>query len=189
MSRARCLHWVSQLAGGCGSVISGFENVMPVTVNLRHLEKGPQRLKGEAAPKELELDEVQDELVQIREPLHYEVEVVKQDENLLVSGRLWIDLDCQCARCLKEFKLPLEMAPYHAFIALEGDEAATVANDLVDLGPFFREDMLLAFPQHPLCSEECAGLANASGSKPNSDEPLPGNDKASPWGELDKLKF
>ena len=163
---------------------------MPVTVNLRHLDEAPRRLTGKASAEEIQLAELKDELIAVKEPLHYDVEVEKQNRNLLVSGRLSIDLDCQCARCLKEFKMPIELDPYHAYIPLEGEEAAPVANDLVDLGPYFREDTLLAFPQHPLCSEQCAGLVNASGSKSaNPDKSSPANENASAWSELDQLTF
>jgi len=163
---------------------------MRAQVNLRHLEEGPQRLTGEVAPTDLEFDKLGDEIIQPKEALHYDVEVEKQDRNLLVSGSLRTNLDCQCVRCLKAFKYPLELKPYHLYVPLEGEDAAPVVNDLVDLTPFFREDTLLAFPQHPLCSEDCAGLPNASGSKTAKPDNSPqGNESASAWSELDKLKF
>ena len=40
---------------------------------------------------------------------------------------------------------------------LEGEEKANVINDLVDLTPYLREDIVLAFPQHPLCRPNAAG--------------------------------
>src|ERR1043165_4240938 len=162
---------------------------MHAKVNLRHLEEGSQTLEGEVSPEALEIDKLGDEVVQAKEPLRYKVEVDKQDRNLLVSGELHTNLDCQCVRCLKAFKYPLELKPYHLYVPLEGEDAAPVVNDLVDLTPFFREDTLLAFPQHPLCSEDCAGLPNASGSKAGSDKSAQGNETASAWSELDKLKF
>jgi uncharacterized protein len=163
---------------------------MRATVNLRHLEEGPQRLEGGISPEVLEVDKLGDEVIQAKEPLCYDLEVEKQDRNLLVHGALRTNLDCQCVRCLKAFKYPLVLEPYDLFVSLEGEDAAPVINDLVDLTPFFREDTLLAFPQHPLCSEDCAGLPNASGSKSSkSDKSSQGNETASAWSELDKLKF
>jgi uncharacterized protein len=163
---------------------------MRATVNLRHLEEGPQRLEGEVSTEILEIDKLGDEVIQAKDPLFYDVEVEKQDRNLLVSGSLHTDLDCQCVRCLKAFKYRLELKPYHLYVSLEGEDAAPVVNDLVDLTPFFREDTLLAFPQHPLCSEDCAGLPNASGPKGSkADKSSQGNETASAWSELDKLKF
>ena len=61
---------------------------MPVTVNLRHFGEGPVVLEGELAPKELELNEIRDELVAITEPLHYDITVEKNENHLHVHGRL-----------------------------------------------------------------------------------------------------
>jgi uncharacterized protein len=163
---------------------------MRATVNLRHLEEGPQRFEGEVSPEILELDKLGDEIIQVKDPLRYDVEVEKQDRNLLVSGSLRMNLNCQCVRCLKAFQYPLSLSPYHLYVELEGEDAAPVVNDVVDLTPFFREDVLLAFPQHPLCTENCAGLPNASGSKTAKPDKSPqGNETASAWSALDKLKL
>src|SRR5579885_2047773 len=97
---------------------------MRATVNLRHLEEGPQRLEGEISPEVLEVDKLGDEVIQAKEPLRYDVEVEKQDRNLLVHGALRTSLDCQCVRCLKAFKYPLVLKPYDLFVALEGEDAA-----------------------------------------------------------------
>jgi uncharacterized protein len=165
---------------------------MGVNVNLRHLEEGPQQLQGEVSAKDLELDTLGDEIIRVNEPLRYDVEVEQQDRNLLIGGSLEANLDCQCVRCLKPFKMPLVMKPYHLYVALEGEEAAPVANDMVDLTPFFREDVLLAFPQHPLCSEDCAGLPNALGANSAKPGKSPqGNEieSSSAWNVLDQLKL
>ena len=156
---------------------------MPVTVNLRHLEEAPVELEGQVTPEEIDLVDTKDELVSMRRPLDYNVEVVRQDQNLLVSGELAVTLDCNCSRCLKPFEFDVELQPYNLFVPLEGEEAAPVHNDLVDLLPFFREDVLLAFPQHPLCSESCRGIANAPGK---SDPAIVAK---TDWSELDKLKL
>jgi uncharacterized metal-binding protein YceD (DUF177 family) len=66
-------------------------------------------------------------------------------------------------------------------LPLEGADAVPVDNDCVDLTPHAREDMLLEFPQHPLCGEDCRGLGE------NRRE----NGQSSPtaWNELDRLNF
>jgi uncharacterized metal-binding protein YceD (DUF177 family) len=163
---------------------------MPLLVNLRHFAEGNVELEGEVSPAELGLADLHDELVAVKEPLRYELEVEKHENHLMASGRLDLLLDVTCKRCLKEFKHELTMAPYHAYVPLEGEDAAVVQNDSVDLLPFLREDVLLAFPQHPLCSENCAGMANVLGSKTASaGKTPPGNKTASAWSELDKLKL
>ncbi len=37
-------------------------------------------------------------------------------------------------------------------------KAVPIKNDCVDLTPWVREDILLGFPQHPLCRPDCGGL-------------------------------
>jgi uncharacterized metal-binding protein YceD (DUF177 family) len=51
-----------------------------------------------------------------------------------------------------------------------------------------REDILLGFPQHPLCRPDCGGLKKASvGKVPKT----AGKDETKPsaWAELNKLKL
>ena len=120
---------------------------MPVTVNLRHLEDKNVELEGEVSPEELDFVKP-DEMVQPNHPLLYNLEVEKNGNNLLIRGDLHMTLDCQCVRCLRPFKYEIDLDPYDALVPLEGDDRATVSNDLVDLMPYLREDVLLAFPQH-----------------------------------------
>jgi uncharacterized protein len=163
---------------------------MPVLVNLRHFAEGPVELEGDLSPKDLDLEEFEDELVAVTEPMHYDVGVEKNENHLHVHGCLRLNIDATCKRCLKSFKEKILLEPYHAYVPLEGEEAAPVVNDSVDLAPFFREDVLLALPQHPLCSENCPGMPNALGSKIASPEkPPPGKENGSAWRELDKLKL
>src|ERR1051325_3575067 len=103
---------------------------MGAAVNLGNLGQGPSGLQGDVSTRILEIDKLGDEVIQAKEALRYDVEVEKQDRNLLVSGTLRADLDCQCVRCLKAFKYPLELKPYHLYVSLEGEDAAPVVNDL-----------------------------------------------------------
>jgi uncharacterized protein len=163
---------------------------MQVTVNVRHLEEGTVAVEGEVSAKELELDTFQDPLVAVKDALHYDLVVEKHDIDLYVHGSLNINLDCNCKRCLKPFKFNLQLKPYDLYVPLIGEDAAPVLNDLVDLTPYFREDTLLAFPQHPLCSEDCKGIANVSVSTSRSSEKsTPEKIEKTAWSALDKLKF
>lgn len=160
---------------------------MAVTVNLRHLEAHSVELDGEVAIEELDLG-IHDELVQVKEPLEYDLEVERVENNLLVKGCLSLVLHCQCARCLEPFNFKLKLDPWTAFVPLEGEEAAPIINDCVDLTPYMREDILLEFPQHPLCKTECRGLQEKPAGK--SKKAGSKNEGASSaWSELNKLKF
>lgn len=160
---------------------------MGLEVNLRHLEKGPLRLKGELTPAELELEGV-DELVQIKGNVRYELTVEKMEKSILAQGRLEMQLQCECARCLKSFQKPLELTDWTCHLLLEGEEKTPIINDSVDLTPLIREDILLEFPQHPLCQPDCDGLPGKLPGKAN--ESISGTRAASSsWAELNKLKF
>lgn len=158
---------------------------MSLKVNLRHLAEHGIRLEGELPVAELDLG-VEDELIHLKKPLHYDLSVELLHDALLVTGSLVLPLDCECGRCLKKFKTELKLAGWAAHLPLEGEEKVPVDNDCVDLTPFVREDMLLDFPQHPLCRPDCAGL-----KQPGKAVETEGHDESEPavWAELDKLKL
>jgi uncharacterized protein len=156
---------------------------MSLSVNLRHLENRNLVLCGELPLAELDFA-LRDDMIRAAQPLHYDLEVEMLDDSLLVQGLLRLKLNCQCVRCLKDFEFDLEMDPWTLHLPLEpleGEDAVSIKNDCVDLTPFMREDILLGFPQHPLCRPDCGGLKQASVGKDES--------KPSTWAELNKLKL
>ena len=162
---------------------------MPLLINLRHLEKKDLQLKGELTPQELELADITG-VVEMIEPLKYDLEAEKLENALLVQGTLKLKLDCECVRCLKPFKYKIQLDNWAAHLPLKGDEKVEVINDCVDLTEPIREDILLAFPQHPLCKEDCKGLPAGSAAKLKK---VSGagkiEEQSSAWAELDKLKL
>ena len=162
---------------------------MPLTFNVRHLAEVPLVLRGELPASELDMDGL-DDLIHVDRPLSYELEAQEVDGGLLVQGQLLIRLACDCSRCLKRFDFDLTLDPWACLLATQGEDAVEIHNDLVDLTPHVREDILLAFPQHPLCDDACSGLPAAALNRP----PLAGGEVLtegipSVWGELDKLKL
>ena len=162
---------------------------MPLSVNLRHLEAHNIRLEGSLPVEELDIDP-HDEVIQVRHPLEHELEVQKLEKALLLHGRLRLILQCECVRCLKPFDYTLELSEWTRHVPLEGEEKAAVVSDCVDLTPYLREDILLEFPQHPLCDENCGGLSKAYvGKSRKTSEVAQTKRETSAWAELDKLKF
>jgi uncharacterized protein len=162
---------------------------MPLIVNLRHLDDENLELEGEIPAEELDLD-TRDEMVQPAGPLEHEIEVQKVEDGLLIYGRLSLMLACQCVRCLKPVSYEVNLDNWARLLPLTGDEAVPVVNDCVDLTPYLREDILLEFPQHPLCEQECRGLPKASVGKSESTSSTGrGSAGSSAWDELNKLKF
>jgi uncharacterized protein len=155
---------------------------MSLKFNIRHIEENDVHLDGELSTEELQLDN-NDPLVVAKEPLKYDINVQKNGSDILAQGRLELPLQCECARCLKPFKYKVLLTDWAALIPLHGEEKALVENDLVDLTPYVREDILLNFPQHPLCSEECTGLPDRIDQKQKQTQ------ESSAWSELNKLKL
>jgi uncharacterized metal-binding protein YceD (DUF177 family) len=162
---------------------------MSLKINLRHLEETELRRKGEAAPGEMDWG-VQDEALSVDGPLQYDLTVQKLEDALLVQGVLRIRLRCNCVRCLKAFSLPLELSAWTRHLPLQGEECVPVVNDCVDLTPYLREDILLEFPQHPLCEADCRGMPNEyRGIADRADGASQTKEQSTAWSQLDKLKF
>ena len=163
---------------------------MSLIVNLRDLENRNQLLRGELPLTELNFD-AHDPMIRARQSLHYDLEVEMLDDSLLVQGLLRLPLDCQCVRCLKDFEFLLELDPWTLHLPLEpleGEEAVSIKNDCVDLTPLVREDILLGFPQHPLCRPDCGGLKQ-TGVVPARKTVGQDESKPSAWADLNKLKL
>ena len=162
---------------------------MPLLLNLRHLDAHSLRLQGDLPVEELDIDTC-DETIRLKQPLRYELEAQKLPEGLLVQGRLRLPLECQCVRCLKPFRYPLELADWTVHLPFKGEDAVTISNDCVDLTPHIREDILLEFPQHPLCEAECRGLPKTDWGRAKNTGGAGQPETGSPaWNELNKLKL
>jgi uncharacterized protein len=159
---------------------------MKVTFNVKHLEKNDLHLQGEISPEDLDLASV-DELVQVTTSVKYDLKVEELTESIYVHGRMEFMFACQCSRCLKPYHQLVSADDWAWDLPLEGEDKVEVSNDCIDLTPYIREDILLAFPQHPLCKVDCSGLPKVGRSpKSGSSET---NDVSSAWAELNKLKF
>lgn len=158
---------------------------MGLTFNIRHLEKKDLHLEGELPTEELDL-ELQDDMIRPAKNLDYDLQVQRLEGAALVQGELSLGMEYACVRCLKKFKRRLELSDWTVHLPLIGDDAVEISNDLVNLTPYLREDILLALPQHPLCEPECGGLKVPASVK----GPGRASEKvSSAWDELDKLKL
>jgi len=159
-----------------------------LSVNLHHLEAHDVDLQGELSVQELDL-EVHDPMIHPGEPLRYDLRVEKLPDGILVTGSLRLTLDCECVRCLEPFRHQVNLADWTCLLPLTGEDKVELDNDCVDLTPYLREDILLEFPQHPLCKADCGGLEKTSTGKVKPGRVPRGETAASPWAELNKLKL
>ncbi len=73
-------------------------------------------------------------------------------DTLLVRGHAKVNAHCICDRCTSEFEREMESDEICHYIEN--------CPDIIDLTEYIREDILLSFPQHYLCSEHCEGLCS-----------------------------
>ncbi len=137
-----------------------------------------------------------------------EVDLYMEDQNIFVRGHLdgWVEL--ACSRCVGPVKLvvsePITVTylPHSQIEAadeeLPGDEADVEEDDMdvysyvgeeVDLEPLLREQIILAVPFAPLCSEDCKGLCPSCGIDLNAGNCTCEKRPADPrWAALKNLK-
>lgn len=168
----------------------------PLQFELIDLPAAGRLLEGEVTAEELELDfEARREFTQ---PIKFRLMLssINSQHDLLVRGSLATAVRVSCDRCDTDFEWSLETDDVcHEFENAFGTT--------VDLTEDLREDILMAFPQHFLCSDDCKGLCPRCGQNrnladcgcPEEDDELMGDDGAesadaegNPWAQLDVLK-
>ena len=156
---------------------------MALFINYVELKEADQSLAGEITADALNL-ELKDELVTSIGPLIYDLTASLLENAILVRGRLELTVDCECARCLKNFAHKVHLPEWTLHLSTDGEDAIVFEDDSVDLTPWVREDTLLDFPKHPLCAPDCPGLEAARSSMPEPEEEA--DPPLSPWAKLEE---
>jgi uncharacterized protein len=92
-------------------------------------------------------------------PIYGEVDLIRTDRGIYVSGALNVILRTSCSRCLSsvEQRLTLRIKEEYLTKAEEGTFTISESQE-VDLHEAVRQYSLLEQPMKPLCREDCAGL-------------------------------
>jgi uncharacterized protein len=94
-------------------------------------------------------------------------------EGVLVSGTAGAPTEGECARCLDPIagRIEVEITELFAYpdsttdATTDEDEVSRLVDDLIDLEPVVRDAVVLALPNAPLCTPDCAGLCPDCGGK------------------------
>jgi uncharacterized protein len=107
------------------------------------------------------------------------LEYYRSGQELFFSGHVAGRVIGHCARCLEEYPFALDadfsvvLVPRGAAAAAEHELAraeldlGVYEGDEVDLSPLVREQIIVALPTRPLCSESCRGLCPTCGTNRN----------------------
>lgn len=145
-------------------------------LNIRDMEFRPIEFDLTYSPGEIE--DLADGLKQKSDlKVTGRAELLKSVDEIRVRGKLTVELESACERCLEtavfpiatEFDLfyrPSEESETHGELALkEGEiEIAFYDGDGLELEEILREQVLLALPMQRLCREGCKGLCPICGA-------------------------
>jgi DUF177 domain-containing protein len=113
-------------------------------------------------------------------PITLAFDIFKDKDQFRLVGGVQTTLELMCSRCLDPFTLPIDASfdlRYHPHVLnngegereVEEDDLTTAfyENDEIDLAQLIREQIYLALPMKPLCSEACLGLCPVCGANLN----------------------
>ncbi|MCS7164308.1 MAG: DUF177 domain-containing protein [Thermodesulfovibrio sp.] len=118
--------------------------------------------------------------VNIINPFRAVLKIEKNGKKVFVKGVVNGEVELQCSRCLKNYKMPIRSlveVSYHPIEELNREELVELKQDemevdfyregVIDTEDIIRDQILLNIPMKPLCSEECKGLCPICGSDLN----------------------
>lgn len=147
-------------------------------IELASLERGRGSFTHSYSPGELVLKEVR---VSISQPPVLSGEIRQKGAGLRVTGSVSGSIRVECDRCLKPVEVPVDSKfdveyvtaeDYQAQQALELTEAdlnlSIFDGEGLEIDELVAEELLLAVPDHVICSEDCKGMCAACGVDKNS---------------------
>jgi uncharacterized protein len=151
-------------------------------------------------PTDIALD---DRDVRLGEPAEIHGRVRRKGNEVELRGELQTTIEVPCARCLKPVRLPVNAEFVERFVPsvswraeeqheLHEDELNLAVFDgaAIDLDQVVREEILLAIPDHVLCSENCNGLCPECGADRNLSQcGCESTESDSRWEGLKDLQF
>lgn len=139
----------------------------PLRLNVGYLYNKPIGTNREIP---IEYNELELEDLLIR-GLVSQVRISRTREGLLLQVNAQAQIESTCARCLKDFFLPVNAAfeELYQFPSRYREETDKLLPDdgYIDLKPLYREFLILAVPIKRLCKPDCKGLCPVCGADLN----------------------
>ncbi len=156
----------------------------PFHIDLRHLPADGKQITGTLPSSFFDLSPA--DTVQAESPMTYDLLVMRDGADLVVTGSLSAEFSLECGRCLERFRQCVDLADYQSEVPIEKEGTM----DLTDL---VREDILLALPNFPRCEDGNVDLRDcpAEGRFETAESPLASETADADsgiWNALDQLK-
>lgn len=152
-------------------------------LNVNDIDELPKRLDFTEPTEILNRDLVHGDVCdfEFEDGVNVQLTYQRTGDDLIFLGRVEGHVVGHCARCLEPYPFDLlsefsqVMVPRPAVESLQqedldpndDDAISYYEGDEVDLSPVVREQLILALPTKPLCSEECKGLCSQCGANLN----------------------
>jgi uncharacterized protein len=169
----------------------------PWVIDTRELGRRPgsSRAVHRTVPVEVPLG-VED-VIEVPRGAEVDLDVLLESvvEGVLVSGTASAPTTGSCSRCLDPLSGGVEVELTELFAypfsatdeTTDEDEVPRLVDDRIDLEPVVRDAVVLALPQVPLCTPDCAGLCPDCGAKWAEVGPGHGHEKIDPrWAALNE---
>jgi uncharacterized protein len=155
------------------------------TITASDLDAGGRAYRFAVAPRWLAGQLEDHEAKPAANPGVLDVRASKSGNDVVVSGKLDLDLVVPCARCTEPFDLHVHSdigvlyapasklkTPAKQEYEFSSEEADTLPYDgeTVVLDDLVRDEMLLEIPMIPLCSEGCTGMSTGPNATEKTEE-------------------
>lgn len=100
--------------------------------------------------------------IEIEKTIELELEIFNTSDSFVVEGNLKAELILSCSRCLQKYSSPIELDISEDVLKSEmEDEEELYLNEIVV------DNIILALPMKPLCSDNCKGICPECGQDLN----------------------
>ena len=155
---------------------------MALVIETGRLREKPETVRGKEPVSSLDIEP--GDLIRPSGDLAYDLTIQCVSNELVVLGKLQINIICRCARCGDDFSKKIFIPDFCRTFPL------TSKNELINLTADVREDILLVLPIVAVCSAECRGLCSACGVNLNRETcKCRRPEKKNVWGALDDMRL
>jgi uncharacterized protein len=150
--------------------------------NVAQLLKSPVGTTMDAELDNADRLELHDQEARLAGPVSGHVRLHHTNQGIYVEGVAHVPIQIECSRCLKEIRTTLDLPlheQYYPTIDIEtGLPVRVPENEMafpidehhqVDLREAIRQNLVVALPTQPLCTEECKGLCPTCGRDLNTE--------------------
>ncbi len=135
-------------------------------------------LSGEAITKDIDVAVKEkgfydgSEYIKLLEPLKFSGTLSKEEDILLLEGRINTLLELTCSRCLSKFSYAVNITITEKFTNNDkenrDDEVIFIDSNILDIAEIIENNIILILPIKRLCKENCKGLCQQCGTNLNN---------------------